>query len=151
MPGATATALKDESGVSAAEATLGQPLIIPGQPTAPEGTVPTVLCAPPEIIPATKRSYVEVAASSSALDATDWVYVQRGPAGTPFMDKYEGPFHVLTRGLKVFKLKMRETEDTVSRDRLKPHLWVVDPALAALRGRGGPSGEVLGDTCSPPD
>ena len=62
---------KDESGVSAAEATLGQPLVIPGQPTAPEGTVPTALRAPPAVIPATKWSYAEVAASPSALDAAD--------------------------------------------------------------------------------
>ena len=142
---------KDESGVSAAEATLGQPLVIPGQPTAPEGTVPTALRAPPAVIPATKRSYAEVAASPSALDAADWVYVRRGPAGTPLADKYEGPFHVLARGPKFFKLKMGEREDTVSRDRLKPHMAVVDPVPAALRGRGRPPGKSLGDTCSPPD
>ena len=78
---------KDESGVSAAKAALGQPLVIPGQPTAPEGTVPTDLLAPPAVIPATNRSYAEVAASPSALDAADWVYVWRGPAGTPLADK----------------------------------------------------------------
>ena len=71
---------KDESGVSAAEAAFGQP-------TAPEGMVPTDLRAPPAVIPATKRFYAEVAASPSALDAADWVYVWRGPAGTPLADK----------------------------------------------------------------
>ena len=55
---------------------------------------------------------------------------------------------LLARGPKFFKLNMGEREDTVSRDRLKPHMAVVDPALAALRGRGCPPGAVLGDTCS---
>ena len=81
---------KDESRVSAAEAALGQPLVIPGQPTAPEGTVLAALCAPPAVIVATKQSYAEVAASLSPLDSADWVYVQRGPAGMPLVDKYEG-------------------------------------------------------------
>ena len=89
-------ALNDESGVSAAEAALGQPLVIPGQPTASEGTVLAALCAPLVVIPATKRSYAELAASPSPLDSAHWVYVQRGPAGTPLEDKYEGPFHEST-------------------------------------------------------
>ena len=127
--------------MSAAEATLGQPLVIPGQPTAPEGTVPTALRAPPAVIPATRRSYAEVAVSTSALETADWVN----------NDKYEGPFRMLARGPKFFKLKMGEREDTVSRDRLKPHRAVVDPVSAALRGRGCPSGAVLGDRCSPQD
>ena len=37
---------KDESGVSALEASLGQSLVIPGQPKAPEGAVPATLHAP---------------------------------------------------------------------------------------------------------
>ena len=64
---------KDESGVSAAEAALGQQLVIPGQPATPEGTVLPDLRAPPAVIPATKRSYAEVASSPSALDTADWV------------------------------------------------------------------------------
>ena len=46
---------KDESGLLAAEAALGQPLVIPGQPTALEGTVPAALHAAPVVIPATSR------------------------------------------------------------------------------------------------
>ena len=104
--------------MSAAEATLGQPLVIPGQPTAPEGRVPTALRAPPAVIPATRQSYAEVAASPSALDTADWVYVRRGPSGTMLVDKNKDPFHVLALGPKFFKLKMGEREGTVSRDRL---------------------------------
>ena len=49
---------------------------------------------------------------------------------------------MLARGPKFFKLKMGEREDTVSRDRLKPYMAVVDPVPAALRGRGRPPGAV---------
>ena len=142
---------KDESGVSAVEAALGQPLVIPGQPTAPEGTMPAALCAPLAIIPATKWSYAEVASSPSSLDSADWVYVQRGPAGKPLADKYEGPFYVLAHGPKFFKLKMAEREYTVSRVRLKPHRAVADPVPAALLGFGRPLGAALVDTFSLPD
>ena len=57
---------------------------------------------------------------------------------------------MLARGQKFFKLKMGEREDTVSKDRLKPHRAVVDPVPVTLCGRGRPLGAVLGDTCSPP-
>ena len=44
---------------------------------------------------------------------------------------------MLARGQKFFKLKMGEREDTVSKDRLKPHRAVVDPVPVALCGRVG--------------
>ena len=87
---------KDESRVSAAEAALGQSLVIPGQPKAPEGAVPATLREPLAVIPPTRRSYTEVATSPSPLDSAEWVYAQRGIVGTPFADKYEGPFHEST-------------------------------------------------------
>ena len=58
---------------------------------------------------------------------------------------------MLVHGLKFFKLKMGEREDTVSRDCLKPHRAVADTVLAALRGRGHPPGVALVDTFSLPD
>ena len=76
----------------------------------------------PAVIPATKRSYAEVAASrTSPLDSVDWVYVQQGGSGPPLADNYQGPFCVLKRGQKTFKLQMGECMDHVWRDRLKPH------------------------------
>ena len=77
--------------------------------------------------------------------------MRRGPAGTPLADKYEGSFHALACGPKFFKIKMGEWEDTVSRDRLKPHRAVADPVPAALRGHGRPPVAALVDTCSLPD
>ena len=79
-------ASKDESEVSATEAALGQLLVIPGQPKAPEGTVPAALHAPLAVIPPTKWTYAEVAAPPSPLDSAD---------------KYKGHFHMLSHWPKV--------------------------------------------------
>jgi hypothetical protein len=50
---------------------------------------------------------------------------------------YAGPFGVLERGVKVFQIKVREKEETVSMDRLKPHTGKesVQPAAPPKQGR----------------
>ena len=55
-------------------------------------------------------------------------------------DKYSGPYQVLERGNKAWKLQVGEKIEVVSRDRLKPHLGRVDPeaAVPPRRGPGGP-------------
>ena len=86
---------KEESGTSAGEAALGHVLAVPGQllPTVGplEGTP-----APPAVIPATKRSYAEVAATP-ALENSTHVYVRRGGVGAPLADNYAGPYLVLEK------------------------------------------------------
>ena len=83
---------KDESGVSAAEAALGQQLKVPGQAPTPHvvGLPAAQLLRPPG------------------------VYVRKGGAAKPF--------HVLEQGTKSFKLQLGERMDAISWDRLKPHL-----------------------------
>ena len=36
-------------------------------------------------------------------------------------DSYQGPFPMLERGLKIFRLQLGKHEDNISRDHLKPH------------------------------
>ena len=126
---------KDESGVSAAEVTLGQQLILPGLPHVP--LLHVKAAEKPTVIPATRRSYAEVAASPT-LDRAEFVYVKRGGAGVPLSAHYEGPYRVVERGPKFFKVKLGEREDTISRDRLKPHLAGTPPAVAEPPSRGRP-------------
>ena len=59
--------------------------------------------APPAVIPAAKRIYTE-AAATLALDGATHVYVQRGGVGLPLADNYAGPYLVLKKRPKVFKL-----------------------------------------------
>ena len=48
-------------------------------------------------------------------------------AQQPMADKYSGPYQVLERGNKAWKLQVGERVEVVSRDRLKPHLGSVAP------------------------
>ena len=129
---------KDESGISAAKATLGQELVVPGQPSLPH-VQHVESSSPPAVIPATKRSYAEVVSAPAPLDKADWVYVQRGPVGTPLSQNYDGPFEVLQRGKKTFQVRMGDRVEVVSRDRLKPHRAVQDPEAAHVPKRGRPA------------
>jgi len=124
----------EESGVSSGQAVLGVELALPGQLLQQPGSPPSQQQA----IPATKRTYAEVAAAASSLDVVDFVYVRRGGSGGPLADMYDGPFRVLSRGPKVFRLQLGQREDNVSRDRLKPHLGTSFLAVAEMRPRGRP-------------
>ena len=53
-------------------------------------------------------------------------------------DKYSGPYQVLERGNKVWKLQVGKKIEVVSRDRLKPHLGRVDLEAAVPPRRGRP-------------
>ena len=87
------------------------------------------------VIPPTRHSYAQ-AATTSPLDGADWVYVAKGGAQQPMADKYSGPYKVLERGNKAWKMQVGERVDLVSRDRLKPHLGSVAPRAAVPPTRG---------------
>ena len=121
--------------MSAGEAALGHMLAVLGQllpTTAPPADTPT----PPWVIPAAKRTYAE-AAATPALERAAHVYVQRGGVGPLLADNYVGPYLVLEKGLKVFKLQLGERTEVVSRDQLKPQAGQVPPAAVELPRRGG--------------
>jgi hypothetical protein len=90
-------------------------------------------------IPATRPlSYAEAAAKPpAALLQASHVYVRRGGALPPLAPLYVGPYEVLERADKYFRLAVGGREETVSLDRLKPHLGVgpFSAALPAARGR----------------
>ena len=91
------------------------------------------------VIPAAKRTYAE-AAATPALDGATHVYVQRGGVGPLLADNYAGPYLVLEKGPKVFKLQIGTREDVITRDRLKPHLGLALPAAADPPRTGRPPG-----------
>ena len=53
-------------------------------------------------------------------------------------DKYSGPYKVLEKGNKAWKLQVGERVEVVSRDHLKPHLGSVAPRAAVPPARGRP-------------
>jgi hypothetical protein len=84
------------------------------------------------------RSYAQVTASvPAALLAAKYVYVRRDGHKPPLSPLYEGPFAVLRSGDKHYEIQMGGRKETVSIDRLKPHLGdaAIMPAEPARRGR----------------
>ena len=53
-------------------------------------------------------------------------------------DKYRGPYKVLVKGNKIWKLQVGERVEVVSRDHLKPHLGSVAPRAAVPPTSGRP-------------
>jgi hypothetical protein len=109
-------------------------------------------------IPATRPlSYPEVAAKPpAALLQASHVYVRRGGALPPRAPLYVGPYEVLERADKFFRLTVGGREETVSIDRLKQHLGVgpfsaaLPVALPAARGRPPASAPVVVQPQHPP-
>jgi len=134
------TTPKDETNISAAQAALGVQPVLPGQPPCPPSAELSLPPPPPSVIPPTRKTYREAWLTTSQLDNAEWVYVRHGGARAPLEDSYDGPFKVMERGNKVFKLKIGDKLDTVTRDRLKPHTGELPPEPAVPKRRGRPPG-----------
>ena len=105
-------------------------------------------------IPATRPlSYAEAAAKPpAALLQASHVYVRRGGTLPPLAPLYVGPYEVLEKADTHFRLAVGGREETVSIDRLKPHLGVgpFSAALPAARGRPPSSAPVVVQSQHPP-
>jgi transposase InsO family protein len=147
---------KDESGISSARMVYGSELVLPGQPAWAGGHVadpqpPAGEEAMQQQIPLRPRSYAE--AAKGPLESLEWakyVYVRRGGQGGPTQQLYEGPFRVAERRPKTFLVKIVDRMESISIDRLKPHLGK-EPATVALPPRRGRPPETSGSNNSPPD
>jgi hypothetical protein len=105
-------------------------------------------------MPATRPlSYAEVAARPpAALLQASHLYVRRGGTLPPLSPLYVGPYEVLDRADKFFRLAVGDREETVSIDRLNPHLGAgpFSAALPAARGRPSASAPVVFQPQHPP-
>ena len=132
---------KEDSAVSAAEMVFGSPLTLPGQIQTEEdvpadSTRGRADSAVKKFETAT-RSYAEVArAVPRPLADAELVYVKRGAVSPPLTQCYSGPYQVVERGPKVFRLQVGERVEVVSADRLKPHTGSA-PAIPAVPPRRG--------------
>jgi hypothetical protein len=118
---------KEDSGISSAELTYGAPLSLHGQfinaeEPPPSGFVEKLRSASPP--PQTRQlTYAEMAAT---LMVAKFVYVWRDGVVPPLEPLYLGPYQVLDNGPKVFRLAIGGRAESVSIDRLKPHLGTAD-------------------------
>jgi hypothetical protein len=150
------TAPKEDSGVSAAELVYAAALALPAEfLSAAEPPTTEFLQKLQQVeIPATRPlSYAEVAAKPpAALLQASHVYVRRGGALPPQAPLYVGPYEVLEKVDKHFLLAVGGREETVSIDRLKPHLGVgpFSAVLTAARGSPPTSAPVVVQPQHPP-
>jgi hypothetical protein len=87
------------------------------------------------------------------LVVAHYVYICRGGKPSPLLPLYQGPFEVVEAGPKHFVLRVGAQLETVSVDRLKPHLGQdpVAPAEPARRGRPKFTGSlIISGTVQPP-
>jgi hypothetical protein len=97
-------------------------------------------------VPATRQlTYAEVAPEpAGAFMEASHVYIRHGGAIPPLAPLYTGPYKVLARQAKFFKLEIGCSQETVSVDHLKPHLGLAPVVLAAPPVHGRPPAAGLG-------
>ena len=69
-----------------------------------------------------------------SLRKATYVFVRHGARRTPLARPYDGPYRVLEKGEKFFRVKVGAKEQVVTVDRLKPALGFADPAPQLLGG-----------------
>jgi len=135
------SAPKEDSGVSSAEMVYLSPLSLPAQLAADvEAPLAPLVDRLHRQVPPPVRHGGLVPPSSppSALLTSELVYVKRGGQLPPLSPPYAGPYCVLQRGAKFFTLQLGGRAETISVDRLKPHLGAAPAAAAAPPVRGRP-------------
>ena len=65
-----------------------------------------------------------------SLRKATYVFVRHGARRVPLTRPYDGPFRVLERGEKFFRIQAGAKEQVISVDRLKPAFGFADPAPA---------------------
>ena len=119
---------KDDFSSSVAEAVYGSPLSLPGDflqdsDMPPESFLSRMdstlqgFSAPPTHHTAPSPGFVP-----SALRSTPFVFIREDASRPPLSPLYRGPYEVLDRSEKYFRIQIGDRQDTVSIDRLKPVL-----------------------------
>jgi hypothetical protein len=120
---------KEDSAISSAEMMLGKLLSLPAefiQDADPPAEHFLERLRGMEMPATSPLTYAEVAAKPPmALMEASHVYVRRGGAITPLAPLFAGPYKVVARQAKFFKLEIGGGLEMVSVDRLKPHLGLL--------------------------
>ena len=133
---------REDDGVSSAELVYGAPLTLPAQLAADsETTADAVRDRRSQLVPPPVRHAALPAPQHppEALRGVSWVYVRRGGTLPPLTPPYDGPYRVLSRTPKFFKIQLGPREEVISVDRLKPHRGAAAPEPAQPRPRGRPA------------
>jgi hypothetical protein len=88
---------------------------------------------------------MEAAEVPHQLQSCQHVYVRGDGARPPLAAKYDGPFLVVAKAAKYFRIQRGSRVENVSVDRLKPHLGTGPVAPASPPARGWPRKAVQKD------
>jgi hypothetical protein len=130
---------KEDSDVSAAEMVYQSQLVLPNQVLLKLHGADDFV-QPKEIQLRPRSDADEVKGPAQQLEEVEFVYVRRGPVSGPLTPTYEGPYRVVSRCGKVYRIQMGARVEAVSVDRLKPHAGSSVPQAAEPPRRGRPSG-----------
>ncbi|XP_037871124.1 uncharacterized protein LOC119629453 [Bombyx mori] len=129
------SAFKEDLQSSPAELLYGEPLRLPGEffdsstPTTSDVTDFTarlhMIVQKLKPVPASRHGKHTVFIHKE-LESTQHVFLREDAARPPFHPAYSGPYRVLTRGDKAFKILVKEKPVSVSVDRLKPAFILAD-------------------------
>jgi hypothetical protein len=132
---------REDTGKSAAEMVYGTTLTLPAQLAASqERPVEDILRAlnSAEPIPTRHRDSAAPTGLPSLLADADMVYVRKGGQLPPLAQPYLGPYKVVEKNPKYFRLDIGGKMQSVSVDRLKPHTGAAATTPAAPPRRGRP-------------
>ncbi len=141
---------------SSAELVYGAPLTLPGDFIVAQDTpldnvdaslLPNMGDRVRKLVPKRTRLHVQPRSSvTSDIMRSDYVFVRRDSHRSPLSQHNEGPFHVVERNDKFFKLEMGGKTESVSLDRLKPAfldftepVQVADASIVSTSSSGGSS------------
>nr|VZI12705.1 unnamed protein product [Spirometra erinaceieuropaei] len=132
-------ALKSDLGCSAAELVFGTILRLPGEmitPTSrgadetPDNLVHRLRQFMRSLSPVPPRAPMTESYVEKDLDKCTHVFVRCDRARQPLESPYEGPFRVLARNTKTFRILRNDKEDVVSVDRVKAAVAEEPPDLS---------------------
>jgi hypothetical protein len=84
---------------------------------------------------------VTATSGGGKLQAAQFVFVRSPPAAPALSPAYRGPYKVLEKGDKFFKIQLGGAADKISVDRLKPYLGS-EPVIAVPPRCGRPPNQV---------
>nr|VZI41019.1 unnamed protein product [Spirometra erinaceieuropaei] len=132
-------ALKSDLGCSAAELVFGTTLPLPGEmitPTSrgadetPDNLVHRLRQFMRSLSPVPPRAPMTESYVEKDLDKCTHVFVRCDRVRQPLESPYEGPFRVLARNTKTFRILRKDKEDVVSVDRVKAAVAEEPPDLS---------------------
>jgi len=144
---------KEDSGKSAAQMVYGASLTLPAQLAAGEELpVDDILrdLAAAAPIPTRHGQREAPTEPPAVLAAAELVYVRKGGQLQPLAQPYNGPYKVLEKGPKYFRLDIGGKSTAVSVDRLKPHTGRAGATPAAPPRRGRPPRQRSPSPATPP-